>query len=212
MENFLELAASRRSIRKYTDQKVSKEDIGYFIQAAITAPSGCNSQCWRFIAIEDKAVINRIKKAVEDRVEGFLVNADPPVTSDYLTSKKKMATFFANAPLVIAVFMTKPTYYDQTMISALRSQGYNEEQIMELYAHYDLLSVGAAIQNMLLAICEKGYGACWMNEPVIAGDAINRILNVPIEERIISLVPVGISAYTPRDKKFKDIEDVFTMS
>lgn len=209
--NFLTLAASRRSIRKFSQHQIPKEDLEYFIQSAVTAPSGCNSQCWRFIVIENKEVINRIKEAVEKKVEVVLQNAIPPVTSDYLLSKKKAATFFINAPVVIAVFMTKSKYYDQMMISALQSQGFDDKQIMDLYGHYDLLSVGAAVQNMLLAISEKGYGACWMNEPVIAGEAINQILNIPIDERLISLVPVGVSGYTPREKEFKPIEDVFSI-
>jgi nitroreductase len=56
---------------------------------------------------------------------------------------------------------------------------------------------------------EKGYGACWMNEPAIAEAEINRILSVPPEERLISLIPVGYPAYTPRAKEMKDLTEVF---
>jgi nitroreductase len=68
---------------------------------------------------------------------------------------------------VIAVFMTKAKFFDPVLIAALKKQGYDEAGIIKLYANYDLLSVGAAIQNMLLAIHEKGYGACRMNAPAI---------------------------------------------
>ena len=107
--------------------------------------------------------------------------------------------------------MTKADFYDPVFISALKERGFDDEGIMKLFANYDLLSIGAAVQNMLLAIHEKGYGACWMNEPAIAGNEINKILNVSLEHRFISIVPVGIPAYTPQNKKMKDIDEVFSI-
>ena len=107
--------------------------------------------------------------------------------------------------------MTKAKFFDPTLMSTLKGQGYDEEGIIKLYANYDLLSVGAAIQNMLLAIHEKGYGACWMNEPAIAEAEIKQILRAPQDERFISLIPVGYPAYTPRTKEMKDLAQVFSV-
>ena len=187
------------------------EDIEYFINAATSAPSGCNSQCWRFVAIRDINIINRLETAVIKKAENILEFKRNELSQNYLSSKGKMISFFAKAPLVIAVFMTKADFYDQIFISALKAHGYDDDGIMKLFANYDLLSIGAAIQNLLLAIHEKGYGACWMNEPAIAAAEINEILNEPLEHRFISLVPVGIPAYTPQQKKMKDIDEVFSI-
>lgn len=211
MSDFLNLAATRRSIRKYEDRDVPVEDIEYFVKAAVNAPSGCNSQCWRFIAIRDRNAIQQIETAVVKKVESIVsVNGDA-VTPEYLASKRKMVSFFTKAPVSIAVFLTQVEYYDPTFLSALKAHGYDEEGIMKLYGHYDLLSIGAAIQNMLLAIHEKGYGACWMNDPAIAGKEINEILGVPPEQKFISLVPIGVPAYKPRSKKLKDFDEVFSI-
>jgi nitroreductase len=211
MDTFLDLAQSRRSIRKFKDQEIPNQDLEYFIQAAVSAPSGCNSQCWRFIAVKDRKIITQIETAVIQKTEAVLDIKHPELTAEYLAAKRKTIGFFAKAPLVIVVFMTKAKFFDPVLIAALKEQGYDEAGIIKLYANYDLLSVGAAIQNMLLAIHEKGYGACWMNEPAIAGTEINRILGIPPEERFISLVPVGYPAYTPRTKEMKDLAQVFTV-
>lgn len=211
MINFLDLALSRRSIRKFEDKDIPATDLEYFIQAAVSAPSGCNSQCWRFIAIRERQIITQIETAVIQKTEDLLAVKRSELSEDYLAAKQKMVGFFAKAPLVIAVFMTNAQYYDPIMISALKDQGYDDEGIKKLYANYDLLSIGAAIQNMLLAIHEKGYGACWMNEPTVAGEEINQILGVPPEQRFISLIPIGYPAYTPRDKKMKELSEVFTV-
>jgi nitroreductase len=211
MNVFLDLASTRRSIRKYKDMDIPEVDIEYFINAAVSAPSGCNSQCWRFVAVKDKKIIKQIETTVIEKVENILEIKGNELSQDYLSSKRKMVSFFAKAPLIIAVFMTKADYYDPIFISALKERGFDDEGIMKLFANYDLLSVGAAIQNMLLAIHEKGYGACWMNEPAIAGKEINDILNVSLEHKFISIVPVGIPAYTPGNKKMKDISEVFSI-
>ena len=211
MESFLDLASTRRSIRKYKETDIPEKDIEYFINAAVNAPSGCNSQCWKFIAIKDRNIINKIETIVIKKAENILKIKGDEISQDYLSSKRKMISFFAKAPVIIAVFMTKAEFYDPVFISALKENGYDDDGIMKLYANYDLLSVGAAVQNMLLAIHEKGYGACWMNDPAIAGHEINKILGVSLEHRFVSLIPIGIPAYMPRNKKMKDIKEVFSI-
>lgn len=210
MNNFLELASSRRSIRKFEDTIVPAADIEYFIKAAVNAPSGCNSQCWRFVAIRDRDIMGRIEEAVIKKLEQILESNKRELTESYLASKRKMVSFFAKAPLVIAVFMTNANYYDKVLIASLKEQGYDDGGIMKLLGNFDILSVGAAIQNMLLAIHEKGYGACWMNDPAIAGLEINEILGIPPEQKFISLIPVGVPAYTPKSKKMKEMSEVFS--
>ncbi|MDP4092864.1 MAG: nitroreductase family protein [Bacillota bacterium] len=211
MSSFLELAASRRSIRKYESRDIHVEDIEYLIKAAVSAPSGCNSQCWKFVCIKDQNIKNRIADKVMESIEEELSHKKDELPEQYLDSKRKMATFFVNAPVAIAVFMTHLEFYDPVFTNALKDKGFSHEDIMKLFAHADVLSVGAAIQNLLLAVQEKGYGACWMNEPAIAGGKINEILGIPDEHKFISLIPVGYPAYTPREKKMKDISEVFSI-
>ncbi|ABN54233.1 MAG TPA: nitroreductase [Hungateiclostridium thermocellum] len=211
MNSFLELATKRRSIRKFQDKDVPDEDVKYFIDAAVRAPSGCNSQCWKFVAIKNKEIIRKIENAVIEELEKILEVKKSELSEDYLNSKRKAVSFFAKAPLVIAVFMTKAEFYDKTMVLALKEQGLDDEDIMELFANYDLLSIGAAVENLLLAVQEKGYGACWMNEPAIAAERIKEILEMDEDDRFISLIPVGVPAYTPRDKRMKELSEVFKM-
>jgi len=208
VNNFLELASTRRSIRKFENADISDVDIQYFVNAAVSAPSGCNSQCWRFVAIKDRDVINKIETVVIEKLESILEAKRDELSENYVSSKKKMMTFFSKAPVVFAVFMTESNYYDPMFISVLKEQGYDDDEIMKLFANYDILSIGAAIQNMLLAIHEKGYGACWMNEPAIAGEEIGRILGVQQGNKFMSLIPVGVPVYNPRNKEMKNMDEV----
>ena len=45
---------ARRSIRRFTDQKVSREDIRTLLEAGMAAPSACNLQPWSFIVVDEE--------------------------------------------------------------------------------------------------------------------------------------------------------------
>jgi nitroreductase len=58
--NFLDLVQKRHSVRKYSDRPVAKEDILQCLEAARLAPSGCNSQPWHFIVIDEPELRKRV--------------------------------------------------------------------------------------------------------------------------------------------------------
>lgn len=209
MKLFQELASTRRSIRKYESTPIPPEDVRAFIEAAVTAPSGCNSQCWHFVAVANKAVIAELANAVREATRTFYGIREDEEFKAYLERKCRAATFFENAPLVIAVFMTKLDYYDPKIVEIMQAKGYDHVSMMRRMSDPDVLSIGAAVQNLLLCIHEKGYGACWMNEPAVARERIGEILHVPAEECLMSLIPVGVPAYRPRTKKMKPLNEVF---
>ncbi len=51
---------NRRTIRKFTDYKVTKEEIEKLIEAARWAPSWANTQSWEFVVVQDKDKIKEI--------------------------------------------------------------------------------------------------------------------------------------------------------
>ena len=52
----LEAIRHRRSIREYTTEPVSRQQLQQIVEAGIWAPSGLNNQPWRFVIIRDGAV------------------------------------------------------------------------------------------------------------------------------------------------------------
>lgn len=53
---------SRRSIRKYTGEKISEEQIEALIKAGMYAPSARNRRPWHFIIIDDRELLKKIMK------------------------------------------------------------------------------------------------------------------------------------------------------
>jgi nitroreductase len=59
----LEAIRTRRSIRKYTGEKIPRADLEKIVDAARLAPTGNNKQPWDFIVVTDQAMIDRLKVA-----------------------------------------------------------------------------------------------------------------------------------------------------
>ena len=52
----LDVIFSRKSVRSYTDQAVTDEQVETMLRAAMAAPTGMNVQPWRFVVVRDQAV------------------------------------------------------------------------------------------------------------------------------------------------------------
>ena len=53
---------TRRSIRKYTDEVISREKAEELISYGMYAPSACNCQPWHFVLLNDKETIMKIEE------------------------------------------------------------------------------------------------------------------------------------------------------
>jgi len=56
----IEAILTRRSIRKYSREKITGNQIEIILKAAMYAPSAMNQQPWHFIVIDDREKLNRI--------------------------------------------------------------------------------------------------------------------------------------------------------
>ena len=56
----LEFIRERRSIRRFTGQPVTREQIDEILGAAFWAPTGRNKQEWRFIVVTDRVILEKM--------------------------------------------------------------------------------------------------------------------------------------------------------
>ncbi len=56
----LQAIATRRSIRRYTGQPVSEQDLNTLLKAGFQAPSAHNYQPWHFIIVREKSILEGI--------------------------------------------------------------------------------------------------------------------------------------------------------
>jgi nitroreductase len=62
MELF-EAIKSRRSIRFYTEEEVTDEEVNRILEAGTWAPLACNKQSWRFVVVRKPETIEKLYKA-----------------------------------------------------------------------------------------------------------------------------------------------------
>jgi nitroreductase len=114
------------------------------------------------------------------------------------------STFFADAPLVVAV--TRQPY--ATVIEgALADSGAGSADINAMRGYPDIQALGAAVEHLLLAATELGYGSCWLSGPLVAREALEALLGIDAPQRLAALVAVGVPATEPaagHDRKSVD--------
>lgn len=84
MQNIL----SRKSVRTYTDQPVSRAQIDTLLRAAMAAPTGRDMRPWKFIVVDDKEMLKTLAgrlpyaKMLPEAQAAVLICGDLSVTDD----------------------------------------------------------------------------------------------------------------------------------
>jgi 5,6-dimethylbenzimidazole synthase len=184
-EATMKVIQDRRSIREWTAEPVSEEDIALIMEAGRQAPSGENAQPWRFIIVKDPAMRKKmaglagggsgrrftaeyVTHQMQERFAGLKDEAKKKAAFEKLTSGQ-VSAFCENAPLVIMV-CGKKDVWDMPF------------------------DTSAAIENMLLMITALGLGACWVIAPcfdVRDEERTKELLGVPEGFKAVSLISIG---------------------
>lgn len=61
-EAVIQTIHNRKSVRRFTEKKVSKEDLQTIMKAGMAAPSGHDKRPWVFIAITDRSIMEELHK------------------------------------------------------------------------------------------------------------------------------------------------------
>lgn len=69
----LDFIKSRRTVRKYTDQPVSDEQLRAVLEAAVAAPTRLDIQPWHFVVLRDKALQKKLAETL--RLHPYLETA-----------------------------------------------------------------------------------------------------------------------------------------
>lgn len=68
MNTVIETILTRRSTRAFQNKPISDEDLNLILQAAIYAPTGMNKQTWKFTAVVNRDLIQKLAKAIGEEL------------------------------------------------------------------------------------------------------------------------------------------------
>jgi nitroreductase len=177
-DTFLDLARSRRTARAHAPAAVPEAAIAAVLEAARWAPSAANRQPWSFVVVADPDLKHALRRAFLDEAAAH--------GERYRSVTEKQADLLL-APALILVCGddgTKARYVNAEEIG----EGVQEELF--------LLSMGAAIQTMLLAATACGLTSTWIARPARL-PAVRALLGVPAELRSIAFVALGLAQDPP---------------
>lgn len=187
--------SSRRSIRQYTGDPVSREDVLAILEAGNRAPSAKNRQPWRFLVLTGKAKARAAEAMRQGIARERQGKALLPGSTRHLAGAEYTARIMDQAPVVVLV--ANP--YGTPLSRALDP----EERVYELA---NLQSIGACIENICLEAAARGLGTLWICDLFFAYEELSRLAGM--EGELAAAIAVGHPAENPSPRPQRKIETI----
>ncbi len=184
MPDIFDVIHTRRSIRKFLPQPVPKELILEVLATAGWAPSAHNAQPYGFIILENAQIKQELADAMAQVWVADLAKDGLTIDAD---KRGERVQRFAKAPALILACITSieglPSYSDERRQTCIRDLA--------------VQSLGAAIENLLLAAHAKDLGACWFSAPGFCKETVRKKLEIPATVEPQAFVVLGYPAENP---------------
>jgi dehydro coenzyme F420 reductase / coenzyme F420-0:L-glutamate ligase / coenzyme F420-1:gamma-L-glutamate ligase len=172
--------SARRTIRSFGQGSVPRNVIEDAVRAACTAPAPHHTRPWLFTVLESAPSKRRLLGAMAAAWERDLTGDGTPEHVIQRRLRKSDAVLGA-APILI--------------VPAIRLRGahtYPDEERAMAEREMFLLSGGAAIQNLLLALHAQGYASCWISSTLFCKEETRAALGLADD-----WIPLGTIAAGP---------------
>ena len=186
-----EVIERRRSIRRFQEKAVSEAMVLQIIEAARQAPSAKNAQPWRFLVLGPQsraAALNAMDAGIRGRM-GTVTNRS------LMASAVHTLRIMKSAPVLILVVNPAGGHPAESVSGAAR--------VTELL---DTISVGAAVENLLLEAESMGLGTLWIGNTFIAYEEI--VAALEIQGQLLGAVAVGWPDEAPEPRPRKAMEEI----
>lgn len=175
----------RRSIRKYTEEQIRDEELALLLECALYAPTSSNTQCSRFLVMQDPALLAELNAAMCRELAGRELQDGQVMNVGIRAARQEGMNFMYHAPTYITA--VAPRSYANSMASCV-----------------------TGLENIQLAAWSLGLGTCWGNQPHWLTDVpeIREIfarVGLQEEEDIFGSLAVGYPAYvSTKDRPRKE--------
>ena len=188
--DLFEALMTQKSIRRYTDEPVSDEEVWTCLRAAIQAPNGGNMQPWHWLVVTDaekRKQIGQVYRRAFDRYEPAVRKIFPPPQIDEearqvertWSSGIHLADHLGEAP-VLVMLLSQPAVHVELS---------DEQGPLDTGSYYT--SIIPALQNLMLAARGLGIGTCPTTLYRTYQDDIRSSCGIPADYEIEVLVPMG---------------------
>jgi coenzyme F420-0:L-glutamate ligase/coenzyme F420-1:gamma-L-glutamate ligase len=182
---------ARRSIRAFVPAPVDAATIDVLVEAACLAPAPHHSQPWRFVVVQSTDAKHALARGMGQRWRRDLRSdgvAEARIDELVGASHRKIE----GAPALVLACLTwegLDRYPDEARRSAEWGMA--------------LLSLGAAVENLMLAATDAGLASCWVAAPIFCPEEARDALALAPDWLPQALVLLGRPdpSYTPRPRR-----------
>ena len=185
---------ARRTIRAFTAEPVDAAAVRRAVATAVTAPAPHHSEPWRFVVLETAAARTRLVDAMREawtadlRGDGF--------SEEQITRRLRRGDVLRLAPLIIVPCLVTDA-----------AHSYPDEQRNRSEQAMFTVSMGAAVQNLLVALAVDGLGSAWISSTLFCQDVAARAMDLPAGWRPMGAIAVGHPAEQARSRPPRDPGD-----
>ncbi len=180
--SFVDLILSRRSVmaKDMVEPGPSEEQLQLILRAAHRVPDHGKLGPWRFVIFQG----DRRQTFGEQLAEVFL--QENPNASDAMLEFQR--GLLMRAPLVIAVISTASEH-------------------IKIPVWEQVMSVGAACQNMLLAGTAMGFGGQWLTEWYSYSEGVKKLLAMDPAHNVAGFLYFGSFTTPPEERKRPELDE-----
>jgi coenzyme F420-0:L-glutamate ligase/coenzyme F420-1:gamma-L-glutamate ligase len=189
---------ARRTVRSFTAQPVDLAAVDRAIAAALTAPAPHHSEPWRFVVVSSARARATLLDAMRDswtadlRADGF--------SEEQIARRLKRGEPLRDAPLIVVPCLE---------LSA--AHAYPDERRGRAERDMFTVSMGAAVQNFLVALAVENLGSAWISSALFCQDVAASALHLPDGWLPMGAVAIGHPAATPPSRPPRD-PSAFTLT
>ncbi len=177
--NVTEAIETRHSCRHFSKEHIADEAVKKIIDAARLAPSAHNRQNWAFLILEGE----RKDRLVS--IMRFLFDEDISSLPSFCRTSRVSASVIASSSHTVLCLRKKD----------------------DMWKTEDLLSCGAAIENMILTATGMGIGSLWIRDTFWTEEKIIEEFHLDGYE-LVSAIAFGWPAGEHRPVKKKSLEEI----
>ncbi|PKM70259.1 MAG: hypothetical protein CVU94_00160 [Firmicutes bacterium HGW-Firmicutes-19] len=184
----LDCMKKRRSVRSFSDQKVSDEIISDMLEAARLAPSGGNGQSWMFGVIRDETLKNELAVAAGEQM--WIARAPVVIACCAVLNEDLSNVDEDDFGLIV-----NHTRFGKEFVDYVYQ--YPDKRMSNIFWNNGVPAIPG--EHMFLVATCHGLNACWIGYLDVR--KASEILNLPDDVVCLYLMPVGYA-----DQPIKEIE------
>jgi coenzyme F420-0:L-glutamate ligase / coenzyme F420-1:gamma-L-glutamate ligase len=171
--------AARRSIRSFLPDPVPRDALDGFVEAACAAPAPHHSRPWRWVVVDGDEGKERLAAGMGDAWRADLQGdgVDAARIDELVDASHHKIT---GAPAVVLGCLT----WDGL-------DRYPDDERQRAEWGMALLSLGAAVENLMVAAADAGYASCWVAAPIFCPEAARDALALDPDWLPHAMVVVG---------------------